>query len=51
LVITRESKELRWVELARMREFSCEESMLRMVRKTRRTRGVRNDQWPMANDQ
>jgi 8-oxo-dGTP pyrophosphatase MutT (NUDIX family) len=34
LVITRESKELRWVELARMREFSVEESMLRMVRKT-----------------
>ncbi len=44
LVITRESKELRWVELARMREFSSEESMLRMVRKTRRTLGVRNDQ-------
>ena len=34
LVITKESKDLRWVELARMRDFSTEESMLRMTRKT-----------------
>jgi 8-oxo-dGTP pyrophosphatase MutT (NUDIX family) len=45
LVITRESKDLRWVELARMRDFSSEESMLRMVRKTQTPHaGVRNDQ-------
>jgi ADP-ribose pyrophosphatase YjhB (NUDIX family) len=34
LVITKESKDLRWVEIARMADFSTEESMLRMARKT-----------------
>jgi ADP-ribose pyrophosphatase YjhB (NUDIX family) len=34
LVITSESKDLRWVEIARMTDFSTEESMLRMARKT-----------------
>jgi 8-oxo-dGTP pyrophosphatase MutT (NUDIX family) len=34
LVITSESKDLRWVEIARMSDFSTEESMLRMARKT-----------------
>ncbi len=34
LVITKESKDLRWVEIARMSDFSIEESMLRMARKT-----------------
>jgi ADP-ribose pyrophosphatase YjhB (NUDIX family) len=34
LVITSESKDLRWVEIARMADFSTEESMLRMARKT-----------------
>jgi 8-oxo-dGTP pyrophosphatase MutT (NUDIX family) len=33
LVITSESKDLRWVEIARMADFSTEESMLRMARK------------------
>jgi 8-oxo-dGTP pyrophosphatase MutT (NUDIX family) len=34
LVISSESKDLRWVEIARMSDFSTEESMLRMARKT-----------------
>jgi 8-oxo-dGTP pyrophosphatase MutT (NUDIX family) len=34
LVITNESKDLRWVGIARMTDFSTEESMLRMARKT-----------------
>jgi 8-oxo-dGTP pyrophosphatase MutT (NUDIX family) len=34
LVITRESKDLRWVTITQMAEFSTEESMLRMARKT-----------------
>lgn len=34
LVITSESKDLRWVEIARMADFSTEESMLRMARRT-----------------
>jgi 8-oxo-dGTP pyrophosphatase MutT (NUDIX family) len=35
LVVTGESKELRWVELARVAELNPEESLLRLVRKTR----------------
>lgn len=34
LVITSESKDLAWVEIARMAEFNPEESMMRMARKT-----------------
>jgi 8-oxo-dGTP pyrophosphatase MutT (NUDIX family) len=34
LVITQESKDLRWVMIARIADFSAEESMLRMARKT-----------------
>lgn len=34
LVITNESKDLRWIEISRMTDFSTEESMLRMARKT-----------------
>ena len=43
-VITPESNDLRWVTIARMADFSTEESMLRMARKTSRTHRVRNDQ-------
>src|SRR5882724_883999 len=34
LVVTNESKELAWVEVARVAELNAEESMIRMVRKT-----------------
>lgn len=34
LVISSESKDLSWVELARIQDFTTEESMLRMARKT-----------------
>jgi ADP-ribose pyrophosphatase YjhB (NUDIX family) len=34
LAITAESKDLRWVEIARMADFSSEESMMRMAWKT-----------------
>lgn len=34
LVITPESKDLAWIEIARMPEFNPEESMLRMARRT-----------------
>lgn len=34
LVITAESKDLAWVEIARMAEYNAEESMMRMARKT-----------------
>ncbi len=34
LVITSESKDLAWVELAKVAELNSEESLLRMVRKT-----------------
>ncbi len=34
LVITKESKDIAWVEIARMADFNPEESMLRMARKT-----------------
>lgn len=34
LVITEESKDLAWVDIARMAEFNPEESMVRMARKT-----------------
>lgn len=44
LVITSESKDLRWVEIARMTDFSTEESMLRMARKTTNALDARADQ-------
>lgn len=34
LVVTAESKELAWIELARLAEYNPEESMMRMARKT-----------------
>ncbi len=34
LTVTQESKDLAWVDLARVGELNPEESMLRMVRKT-----------------
>jgi 8-oxo-dGTP pyrophosphatase MutT (NUDIX family) len=34
LIITDESHDLAWIEIARMAEYNAEESMLRMVRKT-----------------
>jgi 8-oxo-dGTP pyrophosphatase MutT (NUDIX family) len=39
LVITAESKELAWVELAKIADYTTEESMLRMVRKTAAPQG------------
>ncbi len=44
LTITAESKDLRWVPLDQLSDFSCEESLLRMARKTPRAGGTRNDQ-------
>ncbi len=38
LVVSDESHDLRWVELARVAELNSEESMLRMVRKTGATK-------------
>ena len=40
LVVSEESKELAWVEIARMADYNAEESMLRMARKTLRSQGV-----------
>lgn len=46
LVVSSESKELAWIEISRVTELNAEESMARMVRKTR-TR----DQGPETGDQ
>lgn len=35
LIVSSESKDLQWIELARIQELTTEESLLRMVRKTR----------------
>lgn len=44
LMITAESKDLSWVPLDRIAEYSTEESLLRMARKTPRAGGARNDE-------
>jgi len=51
LVVSNESKDLAWVELARVTSLNAEESMARMVRKTARfTRGSSRHQPPSSNE-